>query len=631
MREENKDRDLVAQTLAGNQEAYRELISRYRNAVYGIVLGYVDSFDHAEDLAQEAFIRGYYRLHTLKERDRFGGWLRRVVENLCRMEIRRKRILPMGDIDVDRIPDAVSNPEETFERNETRQQVFDALDRLPQKEREAVTLYYLDGERVANVSSFLGISQNAVKARLHRARKTLRQEMMTMTEKSLPKEKLGPEFAKGIEIRSLADLARLTDEELGILHDRIERWHLGTALASGEPETEVLRERFLDILPENDRRLLEAEIAHRRAHYDPYSAVKEQLVSTARRLQNKGERRTVNPPPEGGTVEVNRFDDMDLLQPREIQMVFRQVDTVDLARALMGKKAEREKAEIWAKANVSVRVWGFIEIEREFHKVSAKEVRGAQAKILSVVHELQGAKVIRPSKKGSVLSGRLLLDTFGDLAKLTNKEMQMTLRETETKDLAVALKGKGKGVRQAEKLVYRNVSDRVRNIIEERMAHIAPSLAEIRACHEKILVTARGLQILGYLRLGKRRPTSKVYEREAAAVAENMIERRQHSTSWTPRAHDLQVLMPLLAKVVRDEGVDKGQDRLRDVEDPVLIEGLRLLGDGLSRMDFEDALRDAEKKEMTRESKRRRVIYEGLLAIYDGEEPRKVAEILAEL
>ncbi len=93
----------------------------------------------------------------------------------------------------------------------------EALERLPQEQREALTLYYLDEQGVEVVGRFLGISTGAVKARLHRARRKIRKEMVTMAKQALSKNKLRPEFAKRVELRRFGDLARLTDEELRTL------------------------------------------------------------------------------------------------------------------------------------------------------------------------------------------------------------------------------------------------------------------------------------------------------------------------------------------------------------------------------------------------------------------------------
>ena len=83
---------LVRETLAGDRRAFRQLVDRYRNTIYGLAINYVGDFDLAEDLAQEAFIRSYYRLPDLQDGQRFGSWLRTIAANLCRMELRRRAV-----------------------------------------------------------------------------------------------------------------------------------------------------------------------------------------------------------------------------------------------------------------------------------------------------------------------------------------------------------------------------------------------------------------------------------------------------------------------------------------------------------------------------------------------------------
>ena len=453
--------------------------------------------------------------------------------------------------------------------------------------------------------------------------------MVSMDKKSLNKKKQGPEFAKGIELRSFADLSRLSDHDLDLLYRKTERWNLGAALSAADDETAVLKERILKVLPESERQLLKIEIAHG-MHQDPFHAIKQKVVGTARRMQGSGRHMPKQRTPHG-TVEVQSFDDIGLLASCEIQMMLRQIDTVDFAQALMGQKAEREKADIWAKANVSHRVWGFIELERKHRKVTPSQVRAAQKKILDIIRELQWERVIRPGKNQKVRSDRVGLKTFGDLADLTDKEMQTTLCETESKDLAVAFKGKGKAVRDVEKWVYRNVSERVQNLIKAHMDEISPSQSEIRKAQETILKNARNLQILGFLRPGQRRPTKQQYALIVDEVARVRIERKQHSDAWTPRGAALRVLMPFVAKIIQNGGSQDVSDILGNVEDPVLREGLRLLSQGGTRDDFEKALQHAVQREFTRVAKHTEAVFEGLLAVHDGEEPRKIAELLSEL
>ena len=69
------DSDLIRQTLDGDTDAFGHLVDRYKDAVYGAAYARLGNFQDAQDIAQDAFIRAYRRLASLKSPDRFAGWL----------------------------------------------------------------------------------------------------------------------------------------------------------------------------------------------------------------------------------------------------------------------------------------------------------------------------------------------------------------------------------------------------------------------------------------------------------------------------------------------------------------------------------------------------------------------------
>jgi hypothetical protein len=185
------------------------------------------------------------------------------------------------------------------------------------------------------------------------------------------------------------------------------------------------------------------------------------VASAVHTLQETG---AIRPKPTGpakprGTVEIEEFVYLTRLNGFEIQTLFRQVDTLDLAKALMGKGIE--DVTDWCRENLSERVWGFIEIERSVKEAPASEIKAVRNRMLETVHQLQFAKAIRPSKKGPVMSDRMAVKTFGDLMQLTNREIQEMLRETELLELAIALKGTARTVRNVEGQFLVNMSERV--------------------------------------------------------------------------------------------------------------------------------------------------------------------------
>ena len=124
------------------------------------------------------------------------------------------------------------------------------------------------------------------------------------------------------------------------------------------------------------------------------------MLDIARKLQEEGKIRpskpSVNPPPLDGTVNVTDFDAIVGLADQEIQALFREVETVDLAAAMEdGNQAETVNSRI--KANVSDRVWEHMQLERKHHPPSGERQREVRSGIIDLLHKLQEDGGIRPA------------------------------------------------------------------------------------------------------------------------------------------------------------------------------------------------------------------------------------------
>ncbi|MBI3922299.1 MAG: sigma-70 family RNA polymerase sigma factor [Armatimonadetes bacterium] len=181
------DEELVKSTLAGDKDAFAELVRRHEGVAYGLAYHQLGNFADAEDVAQQAFVAAYLRLETLREPERFTAWLRSIVANECRMWQRRTRETVSFE-DLTDIP-SEDSPEGHAVRRELQKQVRQAIARLSPANRLAVTLYYLDGESCEEVASFLDVPVVTVKTRLHRARNQLRQEMADMVADTLQEQR----------------------------------------------------------------------------------------------------------------------------------------------------------------------------------------------------------------------------------------------------------------------------------------------------------------------------------------------------------------------------------------------------------------------------------------------------------
>jgi len=189
----DSDSDLIRQTLDGNTDAFGHLVDRYKDAVYGAAYARLGNFQDAQDVAQDAFIRAYRRLVSLKSPDRFAGWLYAIVCRLCQDHRRAHREILPPDDGASTIP---HDPSEEHDRRALHRRIQRAIAALSEVHRETVTLYYINGYTSGQVGQFLNVPAGTVKRRLSDARKQLRKEMIDMVRDMFDANRLPPGFRK---------------------------------------------------------------------------------------------------------------------------------------------------------------------------------------------------------------------------------------------------------------------------------------------------------------------------------------------------------------------------------------------------------------------------------------------------
>ena len=202
-----KPEALVRQALAGEEEAFSALVRKYQDYAYGVAVGVLSDFELARDVVQESFLCAYRKLDKLRDPARFGGWLRGIVRNMSFRAIRELgRIRELAEeVRLTQGPfDPAPSPDKASERAERHEIVRRALEKLNDPQREAVSLYYVDGLSYGEIAGFLEVTETAVQGRLQRARARLRKEL-DMVMDSFKAEHLPDDFAD--EIKKLLDAA----------------------------------------------------------------------------------------------------------------------------------------------------------------------------------------------------------------------------------------------------------------------------------------------------------------------------------------------------------------------------------------------------------------------------------------
>jgi RNA polymerase sigma factor (sigma-70 family) len=183
------DADLVRDALLGSRGALAELLARHWDTAVFLATRVLGSPELACDAAQEAAIAAMTDLGRLRSPERFGAWFCGIALNVARRWLRQLRAELPG-LSADRACPA-PGPAEMAESADTSARVRGAIAALPDGQRDAVRLFYLQGLGHNEVAAELGISVGAVKSRLHQARAALAPRLAQAID--IPKEKSVPQ------------------------------------------------------------------------------------------------------------------------------------------------------------------------------------------------------------------------------------------------------------------------------------------------------------------------------------------------------------------------------------------------------------------------------------------------------
>jgi len=177
------DLRLVGKALEGEQKAYAELMSRYRDAIYFMLLKMVNNRDDANDLAIETFAKAFQNLEKYKPDYAFSTWLFKIATNNCIDHIRKKKLKTFSidqvtgeDGEGSRPWEVAGNsptPEESLIRKQKSTLLRDVVDKLPLRYRKLVLLRYFEELSYEEISEQLDIPLGTVKAQLFRAHNLL--------------------------------------------------------------------------------------------------------------------------------------------------------------------------------------------------------------------------------------------------------------------------------------------------------------------------------------------------------------------------------------------------------------------------------------------------------------------------
>ncbi|MDX1500911.1 MAG: sigma-70 family RNA polymerase sigma factor [Thermoanaerobaculia bacterium] len=170
------DRTDVEAVLGGEIDRFEGIVNRWQGPLVNLAWRYVRDRPLAEEMAQEAFVHCFRKLHQWRSEAEFSTWLFALALNVYRSFLRKRRPPTDDTVAADSLIRPSSTEAELFD-SERRELIRRTVSYLPEIYRDAIVVYYFEDQDLATTAVRLGVPAGTVKARLHRGRELLRERL----------------------------------------------------------------------------------------------------------------------------------------------------------------------------------------------------------------------------------------------------------------------------------------------------------------------------------------------------------------------------------------------------------------------------------------------------------------------
>jgi len=194
----------VIKAMDGDQEAVSELYYATYPKLRAVAISILKNEDDADDIVQDSYIKAFSSLHQLDNAKKFEPWLCRIVSNKCKDYLKKNKPILFSSQDNEENDEPIEwsiedeskeyNPEEVLLSEDTRKQIMDLLDSLPDDQRICLVYHVVQEMKISEIAELLEVSESTVKSRINYA-------------KSKMKVKINDLEKKGVKLRSFAGFA----------------------------------------------------------------------------------------------------------------------------------------------------------------------------------------------------------------------------------------------------------------------------------------------------------------------------------------------------------------------------------------------------------------------------------------
>ena len=175
------DTEIISRVLHGEQTVFSQLVERYQNYVFTLVLRFVDNREDAEEIAQDVFVKAYRSLADFRGESKFSTWLFTITRTTCISFLRKKK-LSVQSLDNEKTGLQLENKESGFRANIIEQKsrhnmLNEAIRMLGPDDGQVLNLFYKGEQTLDEIGKIMGLDPKTVKVKLHRARQRLKDKM----------------------------------------------------------------------------------------------------------------------------------------------------------------------------------------------------------------------------------------------------------------------------------------------------------------------------------------------------------------------------------------------------------------------------------------------------------------------